>query len=629
MDIYSAALRLTRPYVIGANDAVEGLPIAAHGVIGDGHTAALVRVDGAIDWLCMPRFDSPSVFGQILDAERGGVVAITPAGRPFESLQRYDPDTNVLETMFRLPEGGIARVTDYMPWTGDPRATVHEIHRRIDCIEGRATLCVTFDPRFGYGSDLPRLDVSAEGVLAVAGSGERLACACEGLDWRPRAGGGLEATMTLKAGERRWLVLSWDAPRVEPLRAYRPYDHLRATRRAWREWSRLLRYEGPWRHHVLRAALVLKLMIYAPTGAMVAAATTSLPEKLGGVRNWDYRYSWPRDAALAVRACNEIGFGGEAREFFHFVRDALDAHPALRILYSIDGRECAAERVLDLRGHRGAAPVRVGNAARDQLQLDNPGYLLDAAWTYERNEGTLGLRTWRHLAEVTEWLRSNWRRPDHGIWEPRDGVHHHVHSRLMSWVAFDRAIRLARRVGGWSFADSWGAARDEVRAEILRSGLDPTGSHFVGRYGARASDATALLLPVYGFLPSDDPRIQATLARVRSELGQGGFLYRYYSDDGLPPGEGAFILCGFWEAEALAIAGRLAEAQEVFLRHAEASNHLGLLSEEIDPTTGELLGNFPQAFSHMGLIVAATRIDRALRMRDEGVEIAACDVTHS
>ncbi|MFW5876883.1 MAG: glycoside hydrolase family 15 protein [Myxococcota bacterium] len=619
MDLYSAAKRLTRPFVFTEGNRDEPLPIGARGIIGDGFSCALVRADGAIDWLCLPRFDSPSVFGALLDPERGGLTAITPATRPFESLQRYDPDTNVLETLLYVAGQGVVRLTDYMPWTDDPRLGVHEVHRRVQCVEGGVDLVAVFDPRFHYGADVPAMEQHPHGVLARGSRGDRLVAVLgEGASWQRREAGGMEARFHLRAGERRWMVMSWDAPHPEPLAAYRPYDQLRATRHRWREWARQLQYDGPWRHHVLRSALVLKLLMYAPTGAMVAAPTASLPEWIGGQRNWDYRFTWSRDSAMAIRATNLIGFAHEARDFFHFVRDTLE-HDELKVMYAVDGHPVPNEEVLShLSGYRGSVPVRIGNGARDQVQLDTAGALLDAAYIYERAGGQVTLRAWRHMAAVADAVRERWQEPDHGIWEPRDGRRHNVHSKLMSWVALDRAAELAPLFGAAEHQKHWSRSAAEVHHDLCQRGLDASGQHFVMAYGFDEPDAALLLLPIHGLLEADDPRIRRTVDWVRSELGSGPYLRRYLVDDGVGGPEGAFALCGFWLAEVLAMAGRLDEAQEVFVAHAEASNHLGLLAEEINPATGELLGNFPQAFSHLGLINAAARIDLALRLQDEG-----------
>lgn len=597
----------------------DDLPLDARGLIGDGITSALVRVDGAIDWLCMPRFDSPSVFGALLDPERGGLTAVTPAQRPFSSLQAYDPGTNVLETVFEVPGQGTVRLVDFMPWTDDPRASIHEIHRRIEGIEGSVDLDLIFDPRFDYGRDPAELDVDEHGVLARGRAGERFVAVAGSNGWQPRPEGGVVQRLRVHSGERRWMVLSWDAVGAEPVSRYRPFEHLRATRRAWREWSGRLVYDGPWRHHVVRSALCLKLMTYAPTGAMVAAPTTSLPEWMGGTRNWDYRYAWVRDASFAIRAENLLGYTAEARDFFYFVRDAVDVERALEIMYAVDGGRVPDEIILEhLDGFRGSRPVRVGNAAREQIQLDTVGALVDAAHLYERFGGSLTLRSWRKLRSVVEYARTMMDEPDHGIWEPRTGRRHNVHSKLMTWVALDRGAGIAGAFGNEDLKAAWLADAARVRADIFARGLDPTGHHFVAAYGDTHVDAALLALPLYGLVGEQDPRLAPTVERVRSELGHGAFLHRYHYADGVGGEEGAFVLCGFWLAEVLALMGRVDEAQDVFVAHVNASNHVGLLAEEIDPRSRAQLGNFPQSFSHLGLINAALRIDLALRLRDEG-----------
>ena len=623
MDLFSAARRLSRPFLFTEANRGEPLPIAAHGLIGDGHTAALVRVDGAIDWLCLPRFDSPTVFASLLDPERGGECRIAPAHLPFETLQRYDPSTNVLETLFTVPGHGVARLTDFMPWSDDPRASIHEVHRRIECMEGSVDIAVHFDPRFDYGANPAAIEIGEHGVLARGRNGERLAAVLTGSTrWR-RPARGAEAGFRLRAGQRSWLVLSWDTPQPEPLGAYRPFEHLRATRHHWRQFAARLHYDGPWRHHVVRSGLCLKLLMYAPTGGLVAAPTTSLPEWIGSTRNWDYRYVWTRDAALAIRAAHLIGLRDEARDFFHFVRDTIDLEEGLRVMYAVDGARVPPERELAwLRGYRGSGPVRAGNDARDQVQIDTSGALVDTAHLYELFGSTLTLRAWRKIQSVVERVRRVWTRPDHGIWEPRNGQRHNVHSKMMSWVALDRGAGIARSFGDSSLERAWLHDAEEVRADILARGLDPTGRHFVGAYGECRPDAALLLICTHGLLPDGDPRLRETVEWVRSELGDGPFVRRYLCPDGIDEPEGAFLLCGFWLAEALALEGRLDEAQEIFTAHVGASNHLGLLAEEIDPTSRELLGNMPQAFSHLGLINAALRLDYALRLRDEGSRLS-------
>jgi GH15 family glucan-1,4-alpha-glucosidase len=620
MDLYSAAKRLNRPFVFTDAASTRALSIADHGLIGDGFSAALVRADGAIDWLCLPRFDSPSAFGALLDEKNGGFTSVSPVDYPFESLQRYDPDTNVLETVFRIEGRGTIRLTDYMPWTDDPRSTVHEVHRRVQCVEGEVLVKVVFDPRFNYGRDDTKVDIDGRSALATGASGERLVAVLGDVgQWEPRPEGGVQAVFRLKAGERGWVVIDWNASGSDSILAYRPYEALRNTRHRWRDWVQNLQYDGPWRHHVIRSALLLKLLMYSPTGAMVAAPTTSVPEWLGGVRNWDYRYTWTRDTAMAVRAANLLGCNREARDFFHFVRDTLERDRELNIMYAVDGGRVPDEQTLDnLAGYRGSQPVRIGNGARDQLQLDTAGALMDAAYVYERGGGSLSARGWRRLRDVVDNVAAMWAEPDHGIWEPRAGKRHNVHSKLMSWLALRRGAELAPLFGHQTVQTRWQRAAAELHAELCTRGLDKTGKRFVAAYDHEHPDASLLLLPIHGFLPPNDDRVLRTVEWIRAELGNGPYLYRYRADDGVGGEEGAFVLCGFWLAEVLAMAGQLDEAQRVFVAHAEASNHLGLLSEEIDPGTHTLLGNFPQAFSHLGLINAAARIDLALRLRDEG-----------
>ena len=619
MDLLSATQRLTKPFVIADRAASARLPLAARGIIGDGFTAALVAVDGAIDWLCLPRFDSPSVFARILDHERGGSMAVRPRD-PFESLQAYDPDTNVLETLFIVPGKGSVRVIDSMPWSNDPRASIHEIHRRIDCLAGEIELEIVFDPRFDYARDIPRLVQGDNGIMAEGKNGERLCAAVSRVaDWKIDPAGGATATLPLRAGQQTWVVLSWDHPTLDHVLSHRPHEHLRVTRRKWREWSAKLAYDGPWRHHVLRSALCLKLLMFAPTGAVVAAPTTSLPEWPGGGRNWDYRFSWARDSAMAVRAANLLGYGDEARDFYHFLRDAVDTDDGLELMYTLDGEVVPEEVELPhLSGSFGSKPVRIGNGARDQIQLDTTGAVVDAAHLFERFGGTLTLRAWRTLASIVERAQKTWSNPDHGIWEPRHGMRHNVHSKLMNWLAMDRGAHLAIAFGRQDIAERWRACAAEIHRDICAHGMDPTKKHFVSIYGEARPDATLLLLPIHGFSDDDDPRIIETVSWVQAKLGDGPFIYRYHDEDGVGGPEGAFILCGFWLVEALALQGKLDEAREVFAAHVSASNHLGLLAEEIDPSNRTLLGNFPQAFSHLGLINAALRIDLGLRLRDEG-----------
>lgn len=620
MEIYTASRRLARSFVLGGRSPA----IEEHGLIGDGFSAALVGVDGSIDWLCLPRFDSPSVFGALLDPERGGFFRVAPVREGAESLQAYDDVTNVLQTLFRREGEGSVVLTDSMPWTDDGQWSVHEVHRLMEAREGSMELELVFDPRFDYGRGETRVHLADEGALAEGPNGERLALSLErGIRLEPRPQGGVAARFRLRAGQRVWAILSWRSKRPEPTAAHRPFEHLRRTRRFWRDWASQLSYDGPWRHDVLRSALTLKMLQYTPTRAMVAAPTTSLPAWIGGDRNWDYRFSWTRDSAMAIRAMNLIGYRSEALGFFHFVRDCVDRRDRLDLMVSVDGDDVPHELELDhWKGFHGSAPARVGNAAADQVQHDIIGPLLDATYVYERSGGVLSLRLWREIRHLVDVAVETIDQPDHGIWEPRSEAGHHVHSKLMTWVALDRGLELAPLFGGDREQQRWGRIKNELKKDILLRGYDDARRTFVGEYGGRDVDATLLLFPLYGFLPPKDPRVLRTLDRVWKELGEGRFLRRYRTHDGIDSDEGAFVLCGFWLAEALALAGRLDEALEVFHDHVRAANHVGLLSEEIDPVSGAFLGNFPQAFSHLGLIQAAARLDLALRQRDEGNEQA-------
>ena len=538
----------------------------------------------------------------------------------YESRQAYDDATNVLQTLFHQPDRGVVVLTDFMPWSGDPRSTGHELHRLLEAREGSVDLEIIFDPRFDYARGETRVEVADEGVVAE-GETEHLSLSVgRGIRFEPREGGGARARFTLRSGARLWTVMSWRSKRPEKVAAYRSFERLRTTRRSWRAWASRMHYDGPWRHDVLRSALVLKLLQYAQTGAVVAAPTTSLPVSRGGDRNWDYRFCWTRDSAMAIRAMNQIGYPEEALDFFHFVRDTVEERDTLDVMVTIDGGNVPREVTLDhLVGHGGARPVRLGNAARLQTQHDIVGPLLDAASLHERSGGVLGLRFWRQIRKLVNQAIENASEPDHGIWEPRAEPSHHVHSKLMIWVALDRALAIGPRFGGDRYEKTWQQARERIHADILRRGFDKETGTFVGAYGGRDMDATLLLLPIYDFLPPADPRITNTVDRVIQELGDGRFLRRYRTSDGIDADEGGFVLCGFWLAEALALCGRLDEALEVFHNHLSAANHLGLLSEQVDTATGAPLGNTPQAFSHLGLIQAAARLDLALKLRDEGV----------
>lgn len=620
MDLYTASRRIAKSFELNG----EPLGIGDYGVIGEGNTCALVGIDGSIDWLCLPKFDSPSVFGALLDDKRGGRFRVCPANGGFESLQAYDDGTNVLQTMFRREGDGVVVLTDYMPWNGNPRSAMHDLHRMVEVREGSLEIEIVFDPRFDYARSRTRIEFGDEGVIASSGNGETLTLsASNGTRFEMRPDGGAVARVELRAGQRLWLIASWQSKRPEKIAAHRPFDHLRATRSYWRKWNHQMSYDGPWRHDVQRSALMLKILQYAPTGAVVAAPTTSLPIVANGERNWDYRYSWIRDSAMSMRAMNLIGYPEEAVAFFRFVRDSIVRRDRLDLMVTIDGEPVPEETILDqLAGHKGASPVRIGNAARHQIQHDIIGPLLDAAYLHEQSPsgGTLSLTFWQEIRKLVNSAVETADQPDHGIWEPRNQPTHNVHSKLMSWLALDRALAIAPLFGGDRFEASWRAQRDQLVTTILSRGYDEESGTFVGQYGGKTVDASLLLLPIYGFLPATDPRIERTIKRICTELTDGRFIRRYAGPDGIEADEGGFVLCGFWLSEALALSGRLDDALEVFHNHISAANHLGLLAEEVDPATAMPLGNSPQAFSHLGLIQAASRLDLALKLRDEGID---------
>jgi GH15 family glucan-1,4-alpha-glucosidase len=593
------------------------LPIAEHGLIGDTQTVALVGTDGTIDWYCCPRFDSPSVFGAILDADHGGQFRISPAGGGWSSKQLYLPDTNILITRFLTPEG-VGEVQDFMPPSRTTEATSHHrVIRRIVVVRGQMRFLVDVAPRFDYGRGRHELTISPHGArfsspeLALALSAS---CPLEIVD-----GGDIRGRPELRAGETATFVL-------EPGDLPVPYSDAEiaaefdATVAFWRGWLRRSRYSGRWREAVHRSALTLKLLTYAPTGAIVAAPTTSLPEQLGGSRNWDYRYTWMRDAAFTLYAFLRLGFTEEARAFLTWLegrfRDATNRESGpLQIMYGIDGREDLPEEELPhLEGYMGSGPVRIGNQAARQLQLDIYGELMDAVYLCNKWGLPIFHDGWTELTRNLEWLIDHWDQPDEGIWETRGGRRNYTYSRLMSWVAVERAIRVAHQRGLPADIPRWSKVRDSIYHQIMERGWNPGRRAFVQHYGTDVLDASLLLMPLCKFIVPTDPRWISTLDAISGELVSDSLVYRYdiaASPDGLAGKEATFSMCSFWWVEALARAGRLDEARLAFEKMLTYANHVGLYSEEIGPT-GEQLGNFPQAFTHLALISAAYNLDRLL-----------------
>ena len=596
-------------------------PIGDYALLGDCRSAALVSRGGSLDWLCLPRFDGPSVFGALLDAERGGRFAVGPAaGAP--SRRRYLPNSNVIETTFE-GAGGVLRLTDAMTVAAeaDKRRELlpeHEVLRAVECLEGEVEVEVVFDPRPDYGRRVPEIRAGRPGELYVGDARDVLVLRSE-IDLAAAPGRpGLRGRVRLRAGERRLLSLAADRgdPAVLPPLGDAALARLDRTRRWWEAWAGRCRYEGPQAAAVVRSALALRLLLYAPSGAFVAAPTTSLPESPGGVRNWDYRYCWLRDASWTLEALLDLGYEEEATAFFSWLLHATHRHRrGLRVVYDLHGEETPDERELaHLAGYGGARPVRVGNGAKQQLQLDIFGEVVDTAYQFVARGGTLDGAQGRLLAAVGEAVCRLWREPDQGLWEQRAGARHHTFSKVMCWVALDRLVELAERGLVRVPAAGFRRERDAIRAQIEGRGWNERLGSYVDELDGEELDASLLLLGVYGFEEAGSPRMRATLARVEERLGAGGgLLYRYpMGRDGLPPHEGAFGVCGFWAVELLARAGDTAAAEERLARLVGYGNDVGLFAEEIDPATGAPLGNFPQAFTHLGLINAALVLAESL-----------------
>lgn len=594
-------------------------PIRDYAVIGDGHTAALVASDGSIDWCCCPQFDSPALFCRLLDAKRGGWSRI---GSPSAAsvTREYVGNTNVLATSFRT-ERGAFRVTDFMPiHAGGDQPHIaskdgsHRILRLVEGLAGEAACVVEFRPTFDYARAATAIEITPSGARATTDDESMLLRSPIPLNVDER--GAACARRRLRAGERLWFELEYG----EGAGARRAADFeadLQRTLEYWSTWSARCTYEGPYHPFVRRSALVLKLLAFAPSGAIIAAPTTSLPEEIGGVRNWDYRYTWLRDSALILYALQSIGYHREADAFFDWLEQlCLRCSGGLRIMYTIDGGVNLQEVTLDhLAGYRNSRPVRVGNAAFEQKQLDIYGEVLDAAHLHvEWRKPPLSSDMWGVLSHLADLAAERWGEADQGIWEVRGGPQHFLYSKLMCWVALDRAIRISEADGLPADTRRWRCARDEIREVILSRGYNKNLGAFTQSLDGSILDASALAIPTVGFLPATDARVISTMDRIGERLTANGLVYRYRRDeteDGLPGNEATFALCSFWLVDNLALAGRLAEARKLFERIVGYANDVGLLAEEIEPHSRELLGNFPQGFTHLALIRAALSVAKA------------------
>ena len=593
------------------------LPIEDYGIIGDLHTVALVGENGSIDWYCVPAFDAPSVFGALLDAEKGGYFQIEPQQTSGVSRkQLYLPDTNILVTRF-LTESGVGEVTDFMPiQQATHQVDRHGIIRAVHVVHGALSFAMTCRPAFNYARDTHSVHLSERGALFRSASLTLGLFSTVPLQEDGR--GGVRATFTLADDQWAYFVLE-SAQEHEITPQFSQYQQvLSETKDYWRNWLKQCRYQGRWREMVRRSALALKLLTYAPTGAVVAAPTTSLPEGIGGERNWDYRFTWLRDAGLTLQSLSLLGFEDEADAFTdwllaRFLQFAPDQ--PLQPMYTITGELDMPEITLDhLDGYRKSRPVRIGNGAAKQVQMDVFGELLDALSLLVQRRG-LYYRGWAQLGRTMDWLSKHWQTLDKGIWEVRGGDRAFVHSRVMCWVAFDRALRMVHNQGLPAPVEHWRNARDAIYQEIMEQGWSEQKQSFVQYYGSDAIDASALLISLTGFTAPTDPRMLKTLDRIQKELTHAPHVYRYRidaaADDGLKGTEGTFSICSFWFVEALTRARRLEEAREYLEQMLTYANHLGLYSEEVGPT-GEALGNFPQAFTHLALIRACYFLNEAL-----------------
>ncbi len=602
--------------------------ISDHGLIGDLQTAALVTTDGCIDWFCCPRFDSPSIFASLLDADKGGYFRIAPDTDDYVSRQLYFPDTAMLITRFMTPDG-VGEITDFMPVAPMHATDRHQIVRQLKVVRGTMKFVIDVKPRFDYGRAKHTLDATENGFVFSSDSmqftlnptGERqVAFGDHGGHSVQRIGDDLRMTSTLHEGETAGMVLETMGG---PPRRITPAE-LRGlvgdTTEFWRSWLHQSSYRGRWREMVSRSAMTLKLMTYAPTGALVAAPTTGLPEQTGGERNWDYRYTWIRDASFSVYALLGLGYVGEAAAFGQWVRDRLIEHAGdgvspLKIMYRVDGTSDLTEETLDhFEGWRGSRPVRVGNGAADQLQLDIYGEAMDAVAKIDARGLQAAYQGWHAVASLMDWLCDHWDQPDEGIWETRGGRKDFTYGRMQCWVALDRAIRIAENRGRPADINRWRGTRDTIYEQVMSRGWHPKRGAFVQHYDTDVLDSSLLMMPLMGFVSPFDPMWLQTLEAMDHELVSDSLVYRYNpsaSPDGLRGSEGTFSLCTFWYVDALARSGRLAEAELVFEKMQTYANHLGLYSEEIG-ITGEQLGNFPQAFSHLSLINAAINLDYQL-----------------
>ncbi len=598
------------------------LRIEDYALLGDMQSAALVGRDGSVDWLCMPRFDSAAMFAGLLGDDENGHWRLCPAAGGLATRRAYRPGTLVLDTEWDTPEGTL-RVTDFMP----PRDEAPDVVRIVECLSGRVAVHSVLRLRFDYGHVVPWVRRGAGGHVAIAGPDA--VWLREDVHTRGE-GSSTVADFALAAGERASFVLTWSPSHLPEPTPVRPVEALEDTVAFWQEWSARRAGDGRWKDDVSASLVVLKALTYQPTGGLVAAVTTSLPEAVGGVRNWDYRYCWLRDATFTLQAMLRCGYTDEAAAWREWLLRAIAGDPRdLQIMYGIAGERRLPEYELPwLAGYEGSRPVRVGNGAANQLQLDVYGEVIDALALARENQLDSDNAAWALQRMLLDWLESGWDQPDEGIWEVRGPRRSFTHSKVMAWVAADRAVHAVERFGLSGPVGRWRALREEIKTDVLTHAYDAERNTFTQYYGSKALDAATLLIPQVGFLPPEDPRVQGTVEAVRRELSVDGFVRRYDTEpdgehggsagaggsavDGLPGAEGTFLACSFWLADALHLVGRHDEALAQFERLLDVRNDVGLLAEEWDPVGRRQLGNVPQAFSHVALVNTAHNLGIAV-----------------
>ncbi len=597
-------------------EAAAELDLSRYGVVAGGRTMALVGADGSIGWMCLPRFDSPSVIAAILDPGSGGRCRLGPAARVLGS-QRYRAGTNVLVTRFDLPDGKM-EITDWMPARFDGAQAEEfgqgSLCRLVSVLDGEVELEFECEPRFDYGREPAKWERSGHAGCWKAQDGEPLWIHSDApLQHDDHASPALTSRFVLRRGETRFFAMVWGTRQCLQISRERIEASLRETIQVWRRWAKQAKYDGPYRDAVLRSALTLKALVYDSTGAMVAAPTTSLPEAIGGPRNWDYRYCWPRDATFALYGLSLLGYHEEAGRFLEFIAHLAETKPLpLQVCYRVDGDTDLEERELPwLRGYRGSRPVRVGNGAIQQRQLDIYGEVLDAAYTYAKWREGLSPQLWTAMRRLVEYAAQHWSEPDESIWEVRGGPRHFLYSKVMCWVAMDRAVRLCTKYRLPGPVDQWAALRDHIRATIVANGYHQGVHAYTQSFGSDVLDASALLMPLVRFTHPREPRMESTIRVIQQKLGRGTLVARYENTDadGVGGPEGSFSICTFWLIDCLTLLGRTDESRDLFERMLTLGSPLGLYSEEIDASTGTMLGNLPQAFTHMALINSAHNLE--------------------